>query len=217
QLAEIGVILLMFGVRLHFYCRDLMSVRNIALRGALAQIAVASTLGWGMARTLGWSHGAGIVFGLSLSCASTVVLLRALEARRLLETNKGRIAVGWLIVEDLVCVLALVLLPVLAGFLGGDGSAGEGRGTAGRWAGACTAPEGSGSAGIWTAIGITALKLTAFVATMLLVGRRVIPWILERVAGTGSRELFTLCVLAIAMGMAFVAAELFGVSFALGA
>ena len=201
QLAEIGVILLMFGVGLHFSMRDLLAVRKVALPGAIVQITVATLLGWGLARMLGWSHGVGIVFGLSLSCASTVVLLRALEARRLLETNKGRIAVGWLIVEDLVCVLALVLLPVLAGFLGGDSSA----------------PEGSGSAGIWMAIGITALKLTAFVATMLLVGRRVIPWILERVAGTGSRELFTLCVLAIAMGLAFLAAELFGVSFALGA
>ena len=195
QLAEIGVILLMFGVGLHFSVKDLLAVRAIALPGALVQIAVATVLGWGLARVLGWSHVAGFVFGLSLSCASTVVLLRALEARRLLETTKGRIAIGWLIVEDLVCVIALVLLPVLADVLGGDSEGGS----------------------VWQALGITALKVGAFVALMLLVGRRAVPWVLERVAGTGSRELFTLCVLAIALGLAFVASELFGVSFALGA
>ncbi|TKR34165.1 Kef family K(+) transporter [Luteimonas gilva] len=196
QLAEIGVILLMFGVGLHFSLRDLMAVKAIALPGAVIQIAVATVLGWALALWLGWSHGAGLMFGLALSVASTVVLLRALEERRLLETGKGRIAIGWLIVEDLAMVLALVLLPALAGSLGGEGGA-----------------EGN----VWWALLLTLGKVGAFVAVMLLVGRRVIPWVLERVAGTGSRELFTLCVLAVAMGVAFGAAELFGVSFALGA
>jgi len=192
QLAEIGVILLMFGVGLHFSWRDLMSVRNIALPGALAQIAVATTLGWGMARWLGWSNGAGIVFGLSLSCASTVVLLRALEDRRLVETQRGRIAVGWLIVEDIACVLALVLMPALAGSGGAD-------------------------VGLGRSLLVTLAQVAAFGAVILLVGRKLVPWLLERVAGTGSRELFTLCVLAIALGVAFGSAALFGVSFALGA
>ena len=197
QIAEIGVILLMFGVGLHFSLRDLMSVRAIAVPGAIAQIAVATLLGWGLARWLGWSHGAGLMFGLALSVASTVVLLRALEERRLVESEKGRIAVGWLIVEDLAMVLALVLVPALSGALGGESPA--------------------GGAGVAATLGLTLLKVTAFVALMLLVGRRVVPWLLEAVAGTGSRELFTLCVLALAMGVAFGAAELFGVSFALGA
>ena len=179
QLAEIGVILLMFGVGLHFSMRDLLSVKAIALPGAVVQIAVATALGWAMGRWLGWSHGAGFVFGLSLSVASTVVLLRALEERRLVETSKGKIAVGWLIVEDLAMVLALVLLPALAGLLTG---------------------EAADAASVWTAIFTTVFKVGAFLAVMLLVGRRVIPWILARVAGTGSRELFTLCVLAIALG-----------------
>ncbi|KGM54635.1 cation:proton antiport protein [Lysobacter daejeonensis GH1-9] len=196
QLAEIGVILLMFGVGLHFSLRDLLSVKAIALPGAVAQIAVATTLGWAMARMLGWSHGAGIVFGISLSCASTVVLLRALEERRLLDTGKGKIAIGWLIVEDLACVLALVLLPALSGLLTG---------------------EQADPVSVWKAIFTTTFKVGAFLLVILLVGRRVIPWVLERVAGTGSRELFTLCVLAIALGVAFGSAELFGVSFALGA
>ncbi|MEH6419144.1 YbaL family putative K(+) efflux transporter [Pseudomonas sp. CGJS7] len=196
QLAEIGVILLMFGVGLHFSLGDLLEVKAIALPGAVLQIAVATALGWGMALALGWSHGAGLVFGLALSVASTVVLLRALEERRLVETAKGRIAVGWLIVEDLAMVLALVLLPALSGLLKGEDT------------------EGSA---IWSQLFITLAKVGAFVAFMLIVGRRVIPWILERVAGTGSRELFTLCVLAIALGVAFGSAELFGVSFALGA
>lgn len=196
QLAEIGVILLMFGVGLHFSLGDLLEVKAIALPGAILQIAVATALGWGMAYYLGWSHGAGLVFGLALSVASTVVLLRALEERRLVETAKGRIAVGWLIVEDLAMVLALVLLPALAGLLKGE--AGE-------------------ASEIWSQLFVTLAKVGAFIAFMLIVGRRVIPWILERVAGTGSRELFTLCVLAIALGVAFGSAELFGVSFALGA
>lgn len=196
QLAEIGVILLMFGVGLHFSLRDLLEVKGIALPGAVVQIAVATALGWGLAWMLGWSHGAGLVFGLALSVASTVVLLRALEERRLVETGKGRIAVGWLIVEDLAMVLALVLLPALSGLLKGEATDG---------------------AQIWSQLFTTLAKVGAFIAVMLIVGRRVIPWILERVAGTGSRELFTLCVLAIALGVAFGSAELFGVSFALGA
>ncbi|UHQ24187.1 Kef family K(+) transporter [Lysobacter sp. 5GHs7-4] len=196
QLAEIGVILLMFGVGLHFSMRDLLAVKAIALPGAVVQIGAAALMGWGLARFLGWSHGAGLVFGLALSVASTVVLLRALEERRLVETAKGRIAVGWLIVEDLAMVLALVLLPALAGLLKG---------------------EAGDPSEVWAALFKTLAKVGAFVAVMLIVGRRVIPWILERVAGTGSRELFTLCVLAIALGVAFGSAELFGVSFALGA
>jgi CPA2 family monovalent cation:H+ antiporter-2 len=196
QLAEIGVILLMFGVGLHFSLRDLMAVKRIAIPGAIAQITVATLLGWGMASWLGWSNLQGVIFGFSLATASTVVLLRAMEERRLLDTTRGRIAVGWLIVEDLACVLALVLIPALAGLFG----------------------EGAGSTGgVWWALALTFGKLVAFVAFMLVVGRRVIPWILERIAGTGSRELFTLAVLAIAMGVAFGSAELFGVSFALGA
>ncbi|MGH8086192.1 MAG: YbaL family putative K(+) efflux transporter [Lysobacter sp.] len=196
QLAEIGVILLMFGVGLHFSWRDLMSVKGIAVPGAIAQITVATVLGWGLARWLGWSNGAGVVFGLSLSVASTVVLLRALEERRLVETQRGRIAVGWLIVEDLATVLALVMLPALAGLLTG---------------------EAADATSVLTALFTTFLKVGAFMALMLIVGSRVIPWILERVAGAGSRELFTLCVLAIALGVAFGSAALFGVSFALGA
>ena len=196
QLAEIGVILLMFGVGLHFSMRDLLDVKAIAVPGAVVQIAVATLLGMGLAHFLGWSIGAGLVFGLALSVASTVVLLRALEERRLVETNRGRIAVGWLVVEDLAMVLALVLLPAFADVLRGD--AGD-------------------SVSVWAALFKTFAKVGGFVAVMLIVGRRVIPWILERVAGTGSRELFTLCVLAIALGVAFGSAAMFGVSFALGA
>ncbi len=196
QLAEIGVILLMFGVGLHFSLKDLLEVKSIALPGALVQMSFTTVLGWGLARTFGWSDGASIVFGLALAVASTVVVLRALEERRLLDTNNGRIAVGWLIVEDLVMVLVLVLLPALAEMLKG--------GT-------------SDAASVLSALIKTIFKVGAFIAVMLLVGRRVVPWVLERVAGTGSRELFTLCVLAIALGVAFGSAELFGVSFALGA
>ena len=195
QLAEIGVILLMFGVGLHFSLRDLLDVKWIAVPGAIAQIVFVSLVGWGLARWFGWDNGAGLVFGLALSVASTVVVLRSLEERRLLDTGRGRIAVGWLIVEDLVMVLVLVLLPALVGMVKGEG----------------------GDTSVLTALGTTLLKVGAFIAVMLLVGRRVVPWILERVAGTGSRELFTLCVLAIALGVAFGSAELFGVSFALGA
>jgi len=200
QLAEIGVMLLMFGVGLHFSLKDLMAVKAIAIPGAIGQILVATLLGWGLAALMGWPVIHGVVFGFALATASTVVLLRAMEERRLLETQRGKIAVGWLIVEDLACVLALVMMPVLAGVFGSD-SANE------------THTLGS----VLASIGWTFVQLGLFVAVMLVVGRRVIPWILERIASTGSRELFTLAVLAIALGVAFGSARLFGVSFALGA
>ncbi|RUZ75382.1 Kef family K(+) transporter [Mesorhizobium sp. M7A.F.Ca.US.006.01.1.1] len=208
ELAEIGVILLMFGVGLHFSLKDLLSVRAIAVPGAIVQIGFATTLGAGLAWMLGWSMGAGLVFGLALSVASTVVLLRALQERRMIETERGRIAVGWLIVEDLAMVLALVLLPALAGVLGGQEQADA------HASGLLSLPA---SYGIWGVVGITLAKVAAFVVVMLVVGRRVIPWILHYVAHTGSRELFRLAVLAIALGVAFGAAKLFGVSLALGA
>ena len=199
ELAEIGVILLMFGVGLHFSLEQLLSVRAIAVPGAIAQIACATLLGMALGHWLGWSIGAGLVFGLALSVASTVVLLRALQERRLVETGRGRIAVGWLIVEDMVMVLTLVLLPAFAGVLGGEGS-----GT-------------TDFAGVATAAALTIGKIAAFVAIMLIVGKRLIPWVLHYMAHTGSRELFRLAVFVIALGAAFAAAELFGVSFALGA
>ncbi|HEV7241612.1 MAG TPA: YbaL family putative K(+) efflux transporter [Thermoanaerobaculia bacterium] len=198
QLAEIGVMLLMFGVGLHFSLEDLASVRGIALPGAVVQILVATALGTVTAMLWGWSFGAGLVFGLALSVASTVVLLKALEARGVLETFNGRIAVGWLIVEDLVMVLVLVLLPPLANVLGGSANAASG-------------------SGVGMALTITFAKVAAFVVLMLVVGRRLFPRILWLVAKTGSRELFTLCVVAAAVGVAYGAAVLFGVSFALGA
>jgi monovalent cation:H+ antiporter-2, CPA2 family len=198
QLAEIGVILLMFAVGLHFSLKDLMSVRAIALPGAVVQIAVATLLGMALAWSLGWSAGAGLIFGLALSVASTVVLIRALQDRRILETERGRIAVGWLIVEDLVMVLALVMLPALSGALGGGGATAS-----------------------WEAIAlsavITLVKVATFVAIMLIAGRRVVPWIMHYAAHTGSRELFRLSVYAVALGIAYGAAALFGVSLALGA
>jgi CPA2 family monovalent cation:H+ antiporter-2 len=197
QLAEIGVMLLMFGVGLHFSLDDLLEVKGIALPGAVLQIAVATLFGMGLAHLWGWSLGAGLVFGLALSVASTVVLLRALEDRGQLDSFNGRIAVGWLVVEDLVTVLVLVLLPALAGPLGGKGS------------------EDGGS--LWMALGTTLLQVGAFVAFMLLVGRKLFPWFLWRVARTGSRELFTLAVIAAAVGIAYGSSHLFGVSFALGA
>jgi CPA2 family monovalent cation:H+ antiporter-2 len=197
ELAEIGVILLMFGVGLHFSLEDLLSVGRIAIPGAIAQIASATALGMGLAWWLGWPMSAGFVFGLALSVASTVVLLRAMQERRLLETERGRIAVGWLIVEDLAMVLTLVLLPALAPVLA---------------AGATLSLFA-----LALPIAITLGKVTAFVAIMLVVGKRLIPWILHYVAHTGSRELFRLSVLAIALGVAFGAATLFDVSFALGA
>ncbi len=199
QLAEIGVMLLMFGVGLHFSLEDLMAVRRIALPGAIVQIVVATALGLGVTQAWGWSLGAGVVFGLSLSVASTVVLLRALEGRGVLESVNGRIAVGWLIVEDLVMVLVLVLLPPLAGLLGGS------------------AAEGASDVSLLTTLSLTLAQVAIFVALMLIVGRRVFPWLLWQVARTGSRELFTLCVVAAAVGIAYGSAALFGVSFALGA
>ncbi|WP_269932561.1 YbaL family putative K(+) efflux transporter [Aminobacter sp. HY435] len=207
ELAEIGVILLMFGVGLHFSLKDLLSVRAIAVPGAIVQIGFATALGASLAWMLGWSVGAGLVFGLALSVASTVVLLRALQERRMIETERGRIAVGWLIVEDLAMVLALVMLPALAGVLGGEEQAAQ-------------APNIFAlrfDFGVWGVLGITLAKVAAFVALMMVVGRRVIPWMLHYVAHTGSRELFRLAVLAIALGVAFGAAKLFGVSLALGA
>ncbi|WP_019142484.1 YbaL family putative K(+) efflux transporter [Noviherbaspirillum massiliense] len=198
ELAEIGVILLMFGVGLHFSLKDLLAVKWIALPGAVAQISIATLMGMGLAWAIGWEPGAGLLFGLALSCASTVVLLTALEERRLVETERGRIAVGWLIVEDIAMVLALVLIPALSGLLSGQGA--------------------SLSAGpLLMAVGLTLGKVAAFVAVMLIAGRRIIPWVLERIADTGSRELFRLAVLAIALGFALGAAYVFDVSFALGA
>ncbi|MBP0583257.1 cation:proton antiporter [Labrys sp. LIt4] len=208
ELAELGVILLMFGVGLHFSLKDLLSVRAIAIPGALGQIAVATLLGMGFAWIMGWGLGTGLVFGLALSVASTVVLLRAMQERKLIETERGRIAVGWLIVEDLVMVITLVLIPPLAGLLGGH-APGE------------VAPSGLaanlGLSSIGATLMVTAVKVAAFVALMLVVGRKVIPWVLHFVAHTGSRELFRLAVLAISLGVAYGAAALFGVSFALGA
>ncbi|MCO6051154.1 Kef family K(+) transporter [Mesorhizobium sp. RP14(2022)] len=213
ELAEMGVILLMFGVGLHFSLKDLLSVRAIALPGAVVQMGVATALGAGFASLMGWPLAGGLVFGLALSVASTVVLLRALAERRLVETEKGRIAVGWLIVEDLAMVLALVLLPAIAGLLstGAEGNA-TASGVVAHWFEA----NGYGF-GLWEIIGITLLQVAIFVVLMLVVGRRVIPWLLHYIAHTGSRELFRLSVLAIALGVAFGAAKLFGVSLALGA
>ena len=194
QLAEVGVILLMFGVGLHFSLKDLMQVRRVAVPGALVRIVLMMALGFGIGRIFGWDDGTGIVFGLSLSVASTVVLLRTLEDHQLLDSRLGQVTIGWVVVEDIAMVLALVLLPPLADSLHGEQ----------------TTP-------LLPVIFKTVAKIGLFVAFMLVVGRRVVPWILEHVASTGSRELFTLCVLAMAMGVAFGAAAMFGVSFALGA
>ena len=200
QLAEIGVMLLMFGVGLHFSINDLMAVRRIAVPGAIVQIAVATLLGIGVSHVWGWSLAGSLVFGLCLSVASTVVLLRALEAKGLLKSINGQIAVGWLVVEDLVMVLVLVLLPALAGVMApADGVA------------ATTGND------IWQAVGLTLAKVTAFIVLMLVVGRRLLPKALWWVARTGSQELFTLSVVAVAVGVAFGAGKLFDVSFALGA
>jgi len=203
QLAEIGVILLMFGVGMHFSLRDLLAVQAVALPGALAQIVAATALGFGVASLWGWAPGAGLIFGLSLSVASTVVLLRALEAQGIVHTEKGRIAVGWLIVEDLTIVLVLVLLPALADPLGG---AVPGHGH-----------EAAASGNLWVTLGVTLGKVALFVALMLVFGTRIFPWLLHRVERTGSRELFTLAVVTLALGVAFGSWKLFGVSFALGA
>lgn len=198
QLAEIGVMLMMFGVGLHFSLEDLMAVRRIAIPGAILQIAVATALGAVTALWWGWTLGAALVFGLALSVASTVVLLRALETRGVLESLNGRIAVGWLVVEDLVMVLALVLLPALA-----------------------TVIEGKGAeplaGGVWSSLLLTLGEVSAFMAVMLIVGRRFFPKVLWAVGRTGSRELFTLAVISAAVGVAYLSAKLFSVSFALGA
>ena len=198
QLAEIGVMLLMLGVGLHFSLKDLLAVKRIAIPGALLQIAVATALGMGTAALWGWNLGASLVFGLALLVASTVVLLRALESCGVLESMNGQIAVGWLIVEDLV--LVLVLLPALSPLLGGMGTENA-------------APDQN----IWATFGITLAKVGAFIALTLVVGRRVFPKLLWLVARTGSRELFTLCVIAGAVSVAYASAKLFDVSFALGA
>jgi len=197
QLSEIGVMLLMFGVGLHFSIDDLLSVKRIALPGAVVQMSLATLLGMGVASWWGWSIGEGLIFGLALSCASTVVLLKALETRGILDTMNGKIAVGWLVVEDLATVLVLVLMPPLAGMLGGNAQATD--------------------MPLWQTIGITLLQVSAFIALMLVAGRRIMPWLLWHVAKTGSRELFTLSVIVAAIGIAYGATALFNVSFALGA
>ena len=201
QLADIGVMLLMFGVGLHFSFGDLMAVRRIAIPGAIVQITATTALGIATALFWGWAFGAALVFGLGLSVASTVVLLRVLDDRGVLDSVNGRIAVGWLIVQDLVMVVVLVLLPPIAALFGSKvGIATQG-----------------GDGDFWATLGITLAKVAAFIALMLVAGRRVFPRLLWLVARTGSRELFTLCVIAVAVGVAYGAAELFGVSFALGA
>lgn len=202
QLAEIGIMLMMFGVGLHFSLADLLAVRRVAIPGALGQIVLATLFGVGLTATWGWDPGAGLVLGLSLSVASTVVLLRALEARNAIMTVNGRLAVGWLIVEDLAMVLALVLLPALAPLLGGTEAASS---------------HGAGDSSLAVSLLITLAKVVGFIAIALTVGPRVLPFVLREVARTGSRELFTLAILAIALGIAFAAAKLFDVSFALGA
>ncbi len=200
QLAELGVMFLMFGVGMHFSLNDLMQVRRIALPGAVLQIAVATLLGIGVSMIWGWSFGSALVFGLSLSCASTVVLLKALGDRGLLNSVNGKIAVGWLLVEDLVMVLVLVLLPATAVLLGGAPVVGS-----------------SLDANIWTTLAITLLKVAGFIAFMLIIGKRLVPFIMQIVARLGSRELFTLTVVAAAVSIAFGAYKVFGVSMALGA
>lgn len=197
QLSEIGVMLLMFGVGLHFSFDDLLSVKRIAVPGAVVQMSIATILGALIANAWGWTFGEGLIFGLALSCASTVVLLKALESRQLLDSMNGKIAVGWLVVEDLATVLVLVLMPPLAGILGGSGEVSD--------------------TPLWQTIGITIVQVVLFVLLMLIAGKRILPWTLWHVAKTGSRELFTLAVIAIAIGIAYGASALFNVSFALGA
>lgn len=208
ELAELGVILLMFGVGLHFSVKDLMAVKGIAIPGAIGQIAVAVGFGTLVGWISGWSLGAGLIFGLALSVASTVVLLRALQDRGLVTTDRGRIAVGWLIVEDLVMVISLVLIPPLAGLLGG-------RAAPVSEDAAQVAALGFGP--VAATVLVTLAKVGAFVALMLIVGRKIIPAMLHYVANTGSRELFRLAVLATALGVAYGSSVFFGVSFALGA
>ncbi len=198
QLSEIGIMLLMFGVGLHFSINDLLAVKRIAVPGAVVQMSLATVLGAALAHGWGWTLGEGLIFGLSLSCASTVVLLKALEARGILDSMNGKIAVGWLVVEDLATVLVLVLMPPLAGVLGGTVGAEN------------TAP-------LWQTISLTIVQVSVFILLMLVAGKRILPWLLWHVAKTGSRELFTLSVVAVAIGIAYGASALFNVSFALGA
>jgi len=202
QLAEIGVILLMFGVGLHFSIKDLLSIRAVAIPGALLQVALSSLLGFGLARLTGWSGGTALVFGIALSVASTVVLTRALQERRLMETERGHLAVGWLIVQDLLMILVLIMLPAIAAVIQQEAGAAGGRLDFGELA---------------TSVGLTILKVGGFIGFMLVIGRRAIPLLLHYVAHTGSRELFRLAVLSVALGVAFFASQLFDVSFALGA
>jgi monovalent cation:H+ antiporter-2, CPA2 family len=202
ELADIGVMLLMFGVGMHFSLSDLLAVRTIALSGAITQMATATALALAVTRLWGWPLGAGVVFGLALSVASTVVLLRVLEAQDALDSADGRIAVGWLIVQDLVMVLTLVLLPALAGVLGEAAPGSH--------------PDAAGDGVLWT-LGLTLAKVAAFMVLMWLVGARLLQWVLDAVVRTGSRELFTVAVVAVALGVAYGAAGLFDVSFALGA
>jgi len=198
QLSEIGVMLLMFGVGLHFSIEDLMSVKRIAIPGAIVQMTIATLLGMYVSSAWGWTFGEGLVFGLSLSCASTVVLLKALESRNLMKSINAKITIGWLVVEDLITVLVLVLLPPLASLLGGT-------------------TLGNESVSIWQTIGLTLLQVAAFIVIMLGIGKRLLPWMLWHIAKTGSRELFTLAVISAAIGIAYGASALFNVSFALGA
>ncbi len=198
QLSEIGVMLLMFGVGLHFSINDLLAVKRIAVPGAIVQMSLATVLGAVLAHSWGWTFGEGLIFGLSLSCASTVVLLKALEARGILDSMNGKIAVGWLVVEDLATVMVLVLMPPLAGVLGGT-------------------VETASTAPLWQTISLTILQVSVFIILMLVVGKRALPWLLWHVAKTGSRELFTLSVVAVAISIAYGASALFNVSFALGA
>ena len=196
QLADVGVILLMFGVGLHFKPRDLLEVKGTVLPGAVLQMAAVTALGVSAGYLLGWPLAQGLVFGLCLSVASTVVVMRALQDRRLMETGRGRIAIGWLVVQDLLVVLVLVLLPPIAALLkGGDVN----------------------TAVVLKSLGLTFGKLALFAGLMLIIGRRIIPAMLHYIAHTGSRELFRLAVLSVALGVAFGAALLFGVSIALGA
>lgn len=199
QLSEIGIMLMMFGVGLHFSPDDLLAVRRVAVPGAVVQMGVTTLLGMAVAWWWDWSVGGGLIFGLSLACASTVVLLKSLETRGLLNTMNGRIAVGWLVVQDLGTVMVLVLLPPLAGVLGGS------------------AAVVASAKPLWVTIGQTLLQVFAFIALMMIVGRRALPWLLWHVARTGSRELFTLSVIATAIGIAYGASAIFSVSFALGA
>ena len=197
ELSEVGVMLLMFGVGLHFSLSDLLRVKKVALPGAIIQMAIATFIGMCMARWWGWSWGEAFILGLSLSCASTVVLMKGLEAKGWLQRSRGQLAVGWLVVEDLVTVLLLVLLPSIATFFkGGDAAA-----------------DGS----ITIAILETTVLIIGFIASMLVIGRRVLPWVLMQAVKTGSQEIFTLCVIAIAIGVAYASAQIFNVSFALGA